>query len=70
MFVQPMDGRSVPVRNQKLPNGKNCRQTLCERYPNCYYGDMCQFAHGQEELDYWEGMHTLCSMTLCVTLEK
>ena len=68
MIVQPKVGSSVPVRNRKLPNGQNCKKDPCPYYPNCYNGDMCQLAHGQEELDYWEGMHLGLLFSLVVYL--
>ena len=66
MIVQPKVGSSVPVRNCKLPNGQNCKKDPCPYYPNCYSGDMCQLAHGQEELDYWKGMHLGLPFSLVV----
>ena len=58
MIVHSKGGSIVPVRSHKLPDGQNCNKNPCPYYPNCRDGDMCQLAHGQEELDYWTG--TLC----------
>ena len=44
---------SLPVRNPILPDGRNCKMSLCNHYPNCFKGYMCEHAHGEEELQYW-----------------
>ena len=47
--------QGVPVRSSTLPDGQSCVATFCRFYPNCRNGDMCKFAHGEEELKYWRG---------------
>lgn len=68
MIVQPKVGSFVPVRNCKLPNGKSCKKDPCPYYPNCYNGNMCQLAHGQKELDYWEGTYVCMHLGLPFSL--
>ena len=54
-MVQPKSGVIVPVRSRELHIRQNRKRGLCVYYPNCFDGNMCRFAHGEEELDYWEG---------------
>eukprot|EP00055_Hartaetosiga_balthica_P016373 m.103268 g.103268 ORF g.103268 m.103268 type:complete len:1315 (-) comp9090_c0_seq3:1116-5060(-) len=51
VFQRPMP--ASPKWSFRTPPDITARYVICNRWPNCRYGDSCHFAHGQPELHEW-----------------